>query len=158
MAPQIVAGEITWRWLTFDQLTTDELYRIMRLRQQVFVVEQNCVYLDADGHDPLAIHGLGEIGIDLVAYARVVPANVTYDTPSIGRVVTAPGSRGSGFGRLVTEQAISEATRRFPGQPVTIGAQLYLQSFYESLGFVAVGEPYEEDGIAHVDMERGRRP
>jgi ElaA protein len=155
--PQVSAADVTWRWLAFDQLSVGELYRAMTLRQQVFVVEQNCVYLDADGHDPVSIHGLGEVGEGLVAYARVLPPGVTFGTPSIGRLVTAPAARSWGLGRPLMQQAIAESERRYPGQPITIGAQLYLRAFYESLGFEVVGEPYDEDGIMHVDMIRSAR-
>ena len=146
--------EVTWRWVTFDELTVDALYRVMALRQRVFVIEQNCVYLDADGHDAVCIHGLGESGGELVAYARLLPRDVAYPTPSIGRVVTSPTARGSGLGRTVVEQAIAECGRRFPGEAITIGAQLYLLAFYESFGFVGAGNPYDEDGIMHIEMIR----
>ena len=126
----------------------------MQLRQQVFVVEQNCLYLDADGHDPVCIHGLGFRSRQLVAYARILPAGRTYETAAIGRVVTAPATRGSGLGRMLMNEAIGECTSRYPTEPISIGAQLHLRAFYETLGFIATGEPYDEDGIMHIDMVR----
>lgn len=126
----------------------------MQLRQQVFVVEQNCVYLDADGHDPVCLHGLCFLGPTLVAYARILPPRQTYATPSIGRVVVAPVVRGSGLGRVLMEEALSECAARYPTDAISIGAQHHLQTFYESLGFCANGDPYDDDGIMHVDMIR----
>ena len=147
---------VTWRWLGFDELTPVDLYALMKLRQEVFVVEQNCVYLDADGLDPSCIHGMATATDDaaLVAHARLVPAGLAYATPSIGRVVTAPRARGWGLGRTLMTKALAESESRFPAKVITIGAQLYLQRFYESFGFAAVGRPYEEDGIMHIEMTR----
>lgn len=154
MDPGGETSGVSWRWLAFDQLSVAELYHIMELRQRVFVVEQHCVYLDADGHDPHCVHGIGTIDHELVAYARLVPPGRTFPAPSIGRVVTAPRARGWGLGRTLMLQAIAESGRRYPGLAITIGAQLYLQPFYESLGFSAVGAPYDEDAIMHIDMVR----
>ena len=145
---------VSWRWLTFDRLTNHELYRVFGLRQKVFVIEQQCLYLDIDGHDPACIHGLGEVGPDLVGYARIVPPGLAFDSPSIGRVLIAPEARGSGLARVLVSEAIGETERRFPGRDTMLGAQLHLQGFYESFGYRACGEPYDEDGIMHVDMIR----
>ena len=150
----MAAADVTWRWLTFDQLTLHELYRVLELRQQVFVIEQQSLYLDVDGHDPLCVHGLGEVGSDLVAYARIVPPGLTFNTPSIGRVLIAPKGRSTGLGRMLVSQAIAEAAQRFPGHHTKVGAQLHLQGFYESFGYVAFSESYDEDGIMHIDMIR----
>jgi ElaA protein len=144
--------EVSWKWLAFHELSTGELYDVMQLRQQVFVVEQQCIYLDADGLDPQCIHGIGRLQEKLVAYARIIPAGLSYPEVSIGRVVSSPEFRGHGLGRKLMNEALREANERFPYAPITIGAQLYLQFFYESLGFKVVDEPYDEDGIMHVDM------
>lgn len=147
--------EITWSWRSFAALAPAELYAIMALRQRVFVVEQACVYLDADGLDDRCWHLLGQAGGALLAYARLLPPGLKLVEPSIGRVVTAPEARGRGLGRTLMERALAEAAGRWPGQPVRIAAQLYLEPFYRDLGFATIGTPYDDDGIAHVDMVRG---
>ncbi len=146
---------IGWSWLPFDRLSTRELYEVLALRQRVFVVEQRCVYLDADGLDPRCWHGSGttEAG-QLVAAARIVPPGVVYAEPAIGRVATAPEVRRQGFGRVLMREAIDQTKRLYPGQGIRLGAQCYLEAFYRSLGFTPVGAPYDEDGIAHVEMLR----
>jgi ElaA protein len=147
-----------WRWMDFDEFTAPELYEVLRLRQEVFVREQNCVFLDVDGMDPFARHGLGTISqggaTKLIAYVRILPTGLAYDSPSIGRVVTAPEDRGQGLGRDLMTQAIAETQRLFPDQPITIAAQQYLEGFYRSFGFVSLGDPYLDDDILHVDMQR----
>lgn len=139
----------------FEALTVYELYDIMALRQEVFVVEQNCPYLDADGKDLHAWHIMGrnEEG-DLVAYTRVLPPGVSYEGyASIGRVVSAPEVRRSGAGRLIMEHSLALCRALFgPTPPVKISAQTYLIRFYESFGFRSTGEEYLEDGIPHVAM------
>ena len=147
-------GDIAWSWRAFAALTPAALYGVMALRQRVFVVEQACVYLDADGLDDRCRHCLGEVGGVLVAYARLLPPGLKYAEPSIGRVVTAPEARRRRLGWELMRRALDEAARLYPGQPVRIGAQAYLERFYRGLGFVPVGAPYDEDGIAHVEMLR----
>lgn len=140
--------------LPFDQLMPGELYAIMALRQEVFVVEQNCPYLDADGKDIEAWHLMGrdERG-RLLAYTRLLPEGVSYPGySSIGRVVSAPAARGTGAGRLVMQRSIALCRHLFGPLPVKIGAQTYLLRFYESLGFQSTGEHYLEDGIPHTSM------
>lgn len=144
-----------WEWLPFDRLTTRQLYDVLALRQRVFVVEQACAYQDADGDDPRCWHLLGTVDGELVATARLVPPGLKYPEPAIGRVVTAPSMRRQGLGRALMLEALAQVRRLFPGQPTRIGAQVYLERFYRSLGFVPVGAPYDEDGIAHVEMVRG---
>lgn len=144
--------EPDWRLRAFDALSLRELYALLRLRAAVFVVEQACVYQDVDGHDPDSLHLLGWRGGLLAAYARILPAGVTFPEVSIGRVVTAPEARGGGLGRALMQQALAVCARRFPGAPVRIGAQAHLQDFYSGLGFVPASAPYDEDGIAHVEM------
>lgn len=145
--------QLTWQCKPFSALSTDELYDLMVLRQRVFVLEQACLYLDADGKDKHAYHlmGWGE-DCTLLGYARLLPAGVSYPDPSFGRVVTAPGARGLGLGHKLASEIMACMARLFPAQPITIGAQAHLQGFYGGYGFIAVGEAYLEDGIPHLDM------
>lgn len=144
---------IAWQWYTFNELTTDLLYRAMTLRQRVFAVEQNCAYLDADGFDRQSHHllGMNEAG-DLIAYLRLVQPGYKYEELSIGRVISAPEVRGQGVGRELMRTGIAGVERMFPGQPVRISAQAHLQKFYEECGFHAVSGLYLEDGIPHIEM------
>ena len=137
---------MTLHWTTkpFEALTLAELYALLQLRSEVFVVEQTCAFQDIDGHDQAAYHLLGYTAAgELAAYARLFEAGRSYDQASIGRVVTSPRHRGAGLGRELLRQAIK------------IGAQQYLLDFYQSFGFVVEGEGYLEDGIPHVHMVRG---
>jgi ElaA protein len=138
----------------FNQLTLNELYEIMRLRQIIFVVEQNCPFVDADNKDQAAWHLMGrDTEGELVAYTRLLPIGISYpDFASIGRVVNAEKARGKGVGKLLMEASIAEMARLFPNQPVKIGAQTYLLKFYTALGFVSTGEAYLEDDIPHTVM------
>ncbi|SHF82618.1 GNAT family N-acetyltransferase [Flavisolibacter ginsengisoli] len=141
-----------WVLKTFEALTPFELYAILQLRNEVFVVEQNCVFQDADDKDQASWHLMGMQGDRLVAYTRLVPPGVSYNEPSIGRVVTAPKVRGTGIGKELMQQSINECYRLFGEQPIKIGAQYYLKQFYGSLGFEQVSEIYLEDGIEHIYM------
>ncbi len=145
---------IFWTIKPFDELTVRELYDALALRQTVFVVEQNCPYLDADGRDQPAAHLLGyDADGDLVAHTRLIPAGISYEKyASIGRVVTAPKVRGTGLGRELMARSIAACAELFPGQPVKIGAQAHLENFYRGLGFEPTGEAYLEDGIPHIGM------
>ncbi len=140
--------------LRFQDLNVNELYEIMALRQAVFVVEQDCPYLDADGKDQHSWHLMGrnEEGI-LIAYTRLLPLGISYpDHASIGRVVSAPLARGTGAGKQLMQKSIELCQFLFPNTPVKIGAQSYLLRFYENLGFTSTGEEYLEDGIPHTKM------
>jgi ElaA protein len=152
-----VSDALPLRWVAFDKLSVWELYEARALRQQVFVVEQNCPFLDVDGHDPVSIHGLGFEAGNLVSYARIVPAGIAFPCVSIGRVVTAPSERRRGLGRITMVNALHEVHRRFPQAPVTISAQHYLVAFYQGLGFETVGAPFDLDGIAHIEMHLTQR-
>lgn len=141
---------------SFTALSLEELYEIMALRQAVFVVEQECAYLDADGKDQQGWHVLGknEPG-EILAYTRLLPRGISYeDYASIGRVITAQKVRGTGEGRRLMEATLLHAQALWPGQTVKISAQAHLSSFYESLGFCPTGEAYLEDGIPHIGMLR----
>jgi ElaA protein len=144
-----------WTLKAFRELSPDELYAILRLRSEVFVVEQTCVFQDMDNKDQNSHHLMGwnDDG-SLAAYTRLIPAGVAYEIPSIGRVVTSPAARGGGLGRLLMERSIDEANRLFGSHPVKIGAQLYLKKFYSSLGFQQTSDVYMEDGIEHIEMIR----
>ena len=142
--------------VTFTELGVQRLYEVMHLRQLVFVVEQECIYLDADLLDPVSLHLLGVQQDQLVAYARLIPAGVVYDDhAAIGRVVTAPTVRGSGLGRALVDRAVVECRRAWPQQDLKLSAQARLQRFYEVYGFSKVGDEYLEDGIPHIAMTRG---
>lgn len=141
-----------WEIKAFDQLSLQELYTILTLRTNVFVVEQACPYPDLDGKDPNCLHLLGTINGELVAYLRILPAGLRYDEVSIGRVVIKPSHRGKGLGRLMMEQAIHCITNEWKESQIKIGAQAYLEKFYQSLGFEPVSEVYLEDDILHLDM------
>ncbi len=143
---------IVWKCKAFDNLTNLELYSIMHLRNEVFVVEQKCLFQDADNKDQQCFHLMGYIDSRLAAYARLVPAGVTYSYISIGRVITSPLFRKAGFGKALMQQAIEGCNRLFGKQTIKIGAQLYLKKFYESFGFKQTGKVYDEDGIDHIYM------
>jgi ElaA protein len=147
-----------WQWSRFSELRPDDLYAVVRLREAVFVVEQQCAYHDADGRDPQAWHLLGwsdgEAGKILVAYARIFEPGLRYTEGSIGRVVTAPEVRGTGVGKALMAEALRRLEALAPGQTIKIAAQRRLEKFYLDLGFRTSSAPYEEDGIIHVDMLR----
>ena len=143
---------ITWTCKHFSELTTAELYRILRLRSEVFVVEQNCVFLDMDNKDAYCHHVMGHRGTELLGYSRIVPAGISYVESSIGRIVSSPTARGLGIGRELVEQSIRALYEIHGNGDIRIGAQLYLKEFYESFGFVQKGEIYSEDGINHIEM------
>jgi len=145
---------LNWQCLTFDQQSLCTLYDAMVLRQEVFVVEQACAFLDADGIDMSCMHLFGYRGDELLAYSRLVPAGVVYKECSIGRVVTAPAVRGTNLGRELMQQSITWIEQHWGQQPIKIGAQQRLEAFYESFGFNVCSEPYMEDGILHVHMIR----
>jgi ElaA protein len=147
---------ITWQWSKFADLTVSQLYAMLALRQEVFVLEQTCLYPDIDGLDPAAQHLLGwrNAGdkLELVAHLRCLAPGAKYEEMSIGRVVTSPAARGTGLGRELVAQGLEFARLLHPGHAIRIGAQAHLEAFYASFGFVTVSEPYDEDGIQHIDM------
>lgn len=149
---------LKWQWSSFDELSQHELYEILKVRQAVFTVEQNCAYQDADGLDKVSWHLMGwredSPENELVAYLRVVLPGEQYAEPSIGRVLTAPSARGSGLGKALTREAIVRISRAYRDTPIRISAQQYLEKFYSEFGFETVSEPYDEDGIPHIEMLR----
>jgi ElaA protein len=146
--------QIQWLLKKFEELTPYQLYAVLQLRNEVFVVEQNCVFQDADDKDQNAYHLMGFDNNKLVAYTRLVAPGEIYEQPSIGRVVTSPGVRRTGAGKELMKQSIDAVYTLFGIQPIKIGAQLYLKKFYESLGFEQVSDSYLEDGIEHIYMIR----
>lgn len=143
-----------WHWLRYRQLALDDLYDALALRCRVFIVEQG-PYQDPDGLDRQAWHLLGRDDAGtLQACLRVVDPGLKYAEPSIGRVAVAPERRGSGLGRALMQQGLARTVAQWPGQGIRISAQAHLQRFYGTLGFVAVGEPYLEDDIPHLEMLR----
>ena len=147
---------INWVFKGFKELSPFELYEILKLRSLVFVVEQQCVFLDMDGIDKHCHHLAGYVNGRLVASSRIIAAGLAYDVfPSIGRVVTSPETRGRGYGIQLMNESIKRLVGLYGESPIKIGAQLYLKNFYGSFGFVQVGETYLEDGIEHIPMIRG---
>ena len=142
----------TFTYKSFAQLTTHELYAILKLRSEVFVVEQNCVFLDADDKDQFSYHIMTWQNNLLVGYTRLVPAGVAYTEPSIGRVVISSIVRNTGLGRSLMQFSIRTLYNLWGKTTITIGAQLYLRKFYESLGFQQKSDIYIEDGIEHIHM------
>jgi ElaA protein len=136
----------------FDALSPRALYELLALRQRVFVVEQRCAYLDADGLDTSARHLLGWETDRLVAYARILPEATRFPERSIGRVVVAPEARARGLARALMQLAIASIRATDGEVPIALAAQAHLAPFYASLGFLPQGPPYDEDGIPHLDM------
>lgn len=147
----------TWTCLPWQALTRDDVYDLLRLRSEVFVLEQRCAYLDPDGKDRLSgvHHLLGRDGDGaLAAYLRLLPPGASFAEASLGRVATSPAHRGRGLGEALLVEGLRVAARLWPGQPITIGAQAHLAAWYARHGFVTFGEPFDEDGIPHVHMRR----
>lgn len=160
-ASQNDAPPVDWKLATLDALTAPELYQMLQLRTEVFVIEQNCIFQDMDGADDQAVHLLGTLAGPsgqngnagtLVAYARLFPAGVKFAEASIGRVVTRACARGTGLGHVLIQQAIAAVHAQWGVQPIRIGAQARLKGYYSQHGFVDVGVPYVEDGIDHLEM------
>ena len=145
---------INWRFAPFHELTPREVHDLYQVRAAAFIVEQDCVFQDVDGVDPACWHLLGYGEGQLVAYCRILPAGAKYAEPSVGRVVTSQGVRGTGMGRELMREALLRLEKLWPGAPIRIGAQRHLERFYEDFGFVTASEPYDEDGILHIEMLR----
>lgn len=143
---------INWIYKKFDDLSPHELYSILQLRNEVFVVEQNCVFQDADNKDQPSYHFMGWMNDKLVAYTRIVPPGIIYEQPSIGRVITSPAVRKTGIGKELMKKSVDITKEIFGNVRIVIGAQLYLKKFYESLGFQKNSKEYLEDGIRHIEM------
>ena len=146
--------ELEWEIKSFETLSVQELYSILKLRSEIFVVEQNCVYLDLDGKDPLGLHLFGRFDGKIVAYCRLFRPGISFDNASIGRVVVDANYRDRKWGQELMQEAIASIKTHFGESKITIGAQLYLKKFYENQGFVQTSEMYLEDDIPHIKMQR----
>ncbi|SIT89454.1 GNAT family N-acetyltransferase [Edaphobacillus lindanitolerans] len=141
-----------WKVKRFQDLTLDELYEIIRLRVDVFVVEQRCIYGEVDGHDRQSLHLIGTDDGEICAYSRILPPGERYEEPSIGRVVVRMAWRGNGLARELVERAKRIIRDEWGGVPVRLQAQEHLEPFYQSCGFGSISEPYDDEGVPHVDM------
>ena len=148
---------LVWKRVAFADLTPHQLYELLQLRTDVFVMEQACAFQDMDGYDHQAVHLLGTTSVvgqgeRLMAYARLFPAGIKFAEASIGRVITRDTARGAGLGHVLIHEAIASVAALWGVQPIRIGAQSHLTPYYRQHGFVEVGATYQEDGIGHQDM------
>ena len=144
--------KIKYIWKTFAELSSDELYAMIHLRQKVFIVEQDCPYIDADYADQDAFHLLAYSDKDLIGYLRAFRPDIKYDGSSLGRIVTEINSRGLGIGKEITEEGVNFLSKEYPNHEIVISAQHRLEHFYINLGFISRGEVYLEDNIDHIQM------
>lgn len=149
-----MSQEIIWKIKSFEQLSVKEVYGILKVRQEVFVVEQTCFYLDADGDDEEALHIWAERNGEIMAYCRIFKEGIKYAESSIGRVLTHPNNRNLGLGKILMRIAISSIEHRFLSKKIRISAQDYLLKFYIEFGFIATKNKYLEDEIPHTEMFR----
>lgn len=148
---------MNWTTYHFDEFSAKKLYEILKLRVDVFIVEQNCPYPELDGLDQESIHMDYTENGRVLAYARLVPAGVKYDLPSIGRVIVHPDARSRGLAKELLTRSIDYIFSEWEPEEIQLQGQVYLQKFYESFGFVPISEAYDEDGIPHVDMKLGKK-
>lgn len=146
--------ELRWQTSPFAELDVHQLYAMLRLRQDVFIVEQECIYRDLDDLDQRATHMLCWRDQELLAYQRCLPPGLSYTQSSLGRITVAPEGRGLQLGRELVKRGIDYNSQQWPEQDIKIGAQAHLEDFYRSLGFKLAGEAYIEDGIPHIHMIR----
>jgi ElaA protein len=144
--------DLKWQWCKLGELSAEQVYAVLAARVAVFVVEQNCPYQDLDGLDGVAEHLIAWSGADVAGYLRVLGPGTRFDDPSIGRIITTQPFRGSGLGREVVAKGIERTRQLYPGRPVRISAQRYLEKFYGEFGFVVASQPYLEDDIPHIEM------
>ncbi len=144
--------KLDFKWSRIENLSSLELFTIIKARESVFVVEQQCSYQETDDMDLHSWHLAVSIDSQFAAYVRVVDPGIKYQQPSIGRVMTISRFRNLKIGRSLMNEAIRFTEKQYPQMGIKIGAQVYLKNFYESLGFEPVSEPYDEDGIPHIDM------
>jgi ElaA protein len=145
---------LEWKIKRFETLSTKELYDLLQLRAEVFIVEQNCVYQDIDGKDEKALHMIGEDNGQIVAYARLFKPHDYFEQASIGRVIVKETARSQKLGHILMREAIEAVNSHFDQRNITISAQLYLKKFYESHGFIQTSEMYLEDDIPHIEMRK----
>lgn len=147
--------DLNWQWCRLGELSAEQLYAVLAARVAIFVVEQNCAYQDLDGLDSDAEHLIAWSGAEVAGYLRVLAPGTRFADASIGRIITTKPFRGSGLGRVLVAKGIERTRLRYPGLPVRISAQQYLEKFYGEFGFATVSEPYLEDNIPHVEMVLG---
>jgi len=147
---------MNWHFARFDDLSPRDIHDLYQARVAVFVLEQKCPFQDVDGADPQCWHLIGRASPqgEVLAYSRLVPPGVKYPEPSIGRVLTTAAARRTGAGRELMAESIARLEKLWPGRPIRIGAQQYLERFYGSFGFARTSAPYDEDGIMHIEMTR----
>jgi ElaA protein len=145
---------LQWKIKRFEALSVNELYNLLQLRAEVFIVEQNCVYQDIDGKDEKALHLIGEDNGNIIAYARLFKPHDYFEEASIGRVVVREKTRAQKIGHILMREAIQVIETHFEETKITISAQLYLKHFYESHGFVQISDTYLEDDIPHIRMKK----
>lgn len=145
---------VQFNWYTFSELSVASLYEVLALRSAIFVVDQHCPYQDVDGRDPFALHLLGTDDGKLCAYLRLFPPTSTESYLVFGRVITAQWSRNLGYGKRLMQALLDYCAQQYPGTSIHCSAQYYLKKFYESFGFTACGDAYEEDGILHIAMKK----
>jgi len=144
---------LTWHHSEFDQLTVTDLYQILKLRQDVFVIEQECIYPDIDNMDSRCLHVFGKDRDSVIkAYLRIIPPGVKKNLPALGRVVVSPDARGNKTAYSLMKEGILISDQIYPGMDLFISAQQYLETFYLKLGFIKISDMYLEDGIPHIDM------
>lgn len=144
---------LQFNWYHFNELSNDALYHILALRSAIFVVEQQCLYQDLDYQDQHALHLLGTVNDELVAYLRLFPPQASYPFLQFGRVFALTKMRGQGYGKALINEMLRFSTTQYPNYPIHCSAQFHLQKFYESFGLRAYGDAYDEDGILHIDMK-----
>ena len=145
---------VTWTVSAFAELDARDVHDVLRLRQDVFIIEQDCIFHEIDGRDPLALHLLGRRDGRLVAYARIFAPGILGPEASIGRIATDPSVRGTGLGHALFREALGITERIAPDAPIRLAAQAHLERFYGAYGFVGIGDRYMDDGIVHLDMLR----
>jgi ElaA protein len=144
--------DLNWQTKTFDDLSNHALYAVLKLRLDVFSIEQQCIYQDLDNRDQEALHMLGWQGEELVAYQRLLPPGLDYPESSIGRIVINMEARGHNLGKEMVQRGMDFALGTWPGNDIRINAQAYLRKFYMNLGFEPLTEEYIYDGIPHLEM------
>ncbi len=144
---------MNWNWYSFNELSNHQLYDLLQLRQDVFIIEQDCIYPDLDGLDFNCLHLLGYQDEQLIAYLRLIPAEFhPSKNTAFGRIISKSKNRGAGIGKLMVESAINYSKEHYPRKNIQLSAQQHLQEFYQKFGFISFGEAYDEDGIMHIDM------
>ena len=145
--------EISWNWKRFEEISGAEMHEMLSLRQAVFIIEQSCIYRDADEWDSQSWHLMGaDLSGKLTAYARITFPRTSNENPTLGRLLVDSKNRGLGLGREVIKQCIQKCTLEYPNKPISISAQTYLITFYEDFGFETKGLPYDDEGVEHIDM------